>query len=321
MLQTLDMNLFVVLHTLMEERSVTRAAKHLGKTQSAVSNALKRLREHFDDPLFVRTPKGLAPTPRAEELGRATREIVALAERCLDKVDKFDPATSAAHFSVGAPDRLSLPVFLPFLCELSRLAPGLCVDLRTTDRDRATNLIETGEIDIALGWFDRLPSQINSQEVFSEELVCIFRRHHPLLKNDRPVTIDKVLSFPHLVVSSGGDRKAAFDSILARIGRERRALTSLSNFTLVPDLLKQSDLIGVFTRRTALYYAKHHRLATCPLPLDIEPISHVLIWHRRYDTDRMHQWFREQLMLHCKLDSDSADLDRSRDRRAASAQF
>jgi LysR family transcriptional activator of mexEF-oprN operon len=299
MLQNLDLNLFVVFHTLMEERSVTRAGQRLGKTQSAVSNALKRLREQFGDPLFVRTPEGLAPTPRAEELGEATREIVRLAESCLVRTQEFDPIASAAHFAVGAPDRLSLPVFLPFLRRLSDLAPGISVDLRTTDRDAAVALIVSGEIDIALGSFDWLPSQVSTREAFTEELVCLGRRGHPLLQEGAPVDIDRILSFPHLVVSSGGDRKAAFDAMLARIGRERRAQVSAGSFTLVPDLLKESDLIGVFTRRTASYFARHHGLATRPLPLEIEPISHVMIWHRRFDQDPVHRWFREQLLADC----------------------
>ena len=300
MLRNFDMNLFIVLHALMEERSVTRTGERLGKTQSAISNALKRLREQFDDPLFVRTPGGLIPTPRAEELGRAAEEIMLTTQRSLSRAADLDPATSTAQFAIGAPDRLSLPVFLPFLGALARLAPGISIDLRTSDRDHAIRLIESQEIDLALGWFDQLPPRIMSSPAFSVELVCLCRPDHPIKDRRKPFDIDALLSFPHLVVSSGGDRKAAFDTMLARIGRERIARISLGNFTLVPSLLRQSDLIGVFTRRTASYFADHFALATHPLPFDIEPMSHQLIWHRRLDTDKVHRWVRGQLLRHCQ---------------------
>jgi len=299
-LRKLDMNLFIVLHALMEERSVTRTGERLGKTQSAISNALKRLRQRFGDPLFVMTPQGLVPTPRAEELQAMTREIVRLAERCLERDSEVKPASSTASFAVGAPDRLSLPIFLPFLRKLAEAAPGLSVDLRTTDRGHAVGLIESGEIDLALGWYDRLPPQVQGQDAFSEDLVCLLRPEHPLLADGVPADLDRVLSFPHLVVSSGGDRKAGFDMMLARIGRQRQALRSVGNFTLVPDLLRTSDLIGVFTKRTAQYFARSHGLSVHPLPLEIAPMKHRLIWHRKNDADSMHRWFRQQLMQHVR---------------------
>lgn len=151
-----DMNLFIVFHTLFEERSVTRTGERLGRTQSAVSNALRRLRDLFDDPLFVRTPSGLAATPRAEELAKNINQIVDLAEQCVQPEFEFDPSQSSAKFVLGAPDRLSLPVFLPFLEQLRKTAPGITIDLRTTDPDSAIQLISDGSIDLALGWFEDL---------------------------------------------------------------------------------------------------------------------------------------------------------------------
>ena len=301
MLQSFDMNLLLVFHVLLKERSVTRTGDRLGKTQSAVSNALKRLREKFDDPLFVRTQGGLVPTPRAVEFGRAVEEIVHLAEQCLRSSRAFDPSMAEARFALGAPDRLSLPVLMPFLRSLRKTAPGISFDVRTADRDQAIRLIEEREIDLALGWFDQLPSHIGSSPVFEELLVCLVRRGHPILREDQRVTLERVLSFPHLVVTSSGDRRAAFDMILARMGLERNALISLSNFTMVPGLLMESDLIGVFTRRTADYLSQYYGLATLPLPFEIEPISHKLIWHRRFDADNEHAWLREQLLSHCRV--------------------
>lgn len=298
-LRSYDMNLFLVFHTLMEERSVTRTGARLGRTQSAVSNSLKRMRETFRDPLFVRTPDGLAPTPRALELDRAVSEIVRLSEECLYQETDFSPETAQLRFVVGAPDRLSLPVMLPFMEDLRATTPGISIDLKTTDRGYAVQLIESQEIDVALGWFDRLPPTISRLHGNTEPLVCLCRADHPIF-DGTPVDIDRILSFPHLVVSSGGDHKAAFDSILKRAGLERRSVMSLTSFTMAPNLLQRSDMIGVFTRRTADHFAVNYGLATCALPMEIAPISHDLIWHRRFDKDPKHIWLRQKLLAACR---------------------
>ncbi len=157
MLMNFDLNLLVVLHVLLEERSVTRTGERLGRTQSAISNALKRLRDHLDDPLLVRTPEGLSPTPRAVELQPMVARIVHDAGACIARPGDFDAATARAQFAIGAPDRFNLPVFLPLLEHLGRVAPGIVLNLRTTDRDYAIRLIEADEIDLAIGWFDGKP--------------------------------------------------------------------------------------------------------------------------------------------------------------------
>lgn len=296
-----DMNLFAVFHALMEERSVTLAGQRLGRTQSAVSNSLRRMRDLFGDPLFVRTPGGLAPTPRALEVARTVSEIMRLSQECLSQPSDFVPETARLRFVIGAPDRLSLPVMLPFLEDLRATAPGISIDLRTTDRGFAIRLIEEQEIDVALGWFDRLPPTLSRKHANKEALVCLCRKDHPILNGERPADLAMVLSYPHLVVSSGGDRKAAFDSILKREGLHREAvMVSVTNFTMAPNLLQESDMIGVFTVRTADYFARNYGLATLPLPMEIEPIAHDLIWHRRFDSDPKHQWIREKLLAACR---------------------
>ncbi|SFI14528.1 LysR family transcriptional regulator [Albimonas pacifica] len=299
MLKTFDMNLFLVFHVLMEERSVTRAGDRLGRTQSAISNALKRLRLRFDDPLFVRTPDGLAPTPRAEELHRDVERLIGFGETCLERASEFDPMTSTRVFRLGAPDRLGLPVFLPFLETMRRLAPGLEFDIRATDQDHALRLVESQEIDAALGTFASLPSVVNRRGLYEEKLVCLVRPGHPVTQPPQPVDLHRLLDFHHVVVRSGGARIAVFDANLERLGLERKLAAALGSFTLVPSLLRDSDLVGVFTMRTATYMAENYGLVTLPLPIEIEPIPHGLIWHRRMDADRGHAWVREQLLAHC----------------------
>lgn len=313
-----DMNLLTVLHVLLEERSVTRTGERLGRTQSAISNALKRLRDTLGDPLLVRTPDGLSPTPRAVELAPILARIVEDASACIAQPDAFDPATANAEFTVGAPDRFSLPVFLPLLEHLGQIAPGIVVNLRTTDRDYAIRLIEAGEIDLAMGWFDHTPSHFASQFAFEDRFVCLCRHDHPLLQGGPSPTLEDILGYSHLVVSSTGDRRAAFDAVLRQHGHERTIAATLMSFTIVPELLRQSDLIGVFTHRTSEYFASRHHLAVAPVPLEVSPIANHLIWHRRVEKDPAHAWLRNQIEIACRRSGDAASLQPSPRRGGAS---
>lgn len=301
-----DLNLLHVLHVLLEERNVTRTGERLGRTQSAISNSLRRLRDTLGDPLLVRTPEGLTPTPRALELAPIVARIVEDAGAVTAPRGGFEPRTAEAHFSIGAPDRFSLPVFLPLLRRMEREAPGIVLSLRTTDRDYAIRLIENGEVDLAIGWFDRIPPHIADTLAFEDEFVCLCRRDHPLLVDgDRP-ELTEILKYPHLVVSSTGDRRAAFDAILGQYGLRRSIAATLMSFTIVPELLESSDLLGVFTQRASEYFAARYALATVPVPLEVSPVANHLIWHRRFQSDPAHGWLRDQIL------ASASGLDRGR---------
>jgi LysR family transcriptional regulator, mexEF-oprN operon transcriptional activator len=299
MLLNFDLNLLVILHVLLEERSVTRTGERLGRTQSAISNALKRLRDHLDDPLLVRTPEGLSPTPRAAELAPLVAQIVQDAGACIARPGDFDAATAKAQFAIGAPDRFNLPVFLPLLEHLGRVAPGIVINLRTTDRAYAIRLIEAEEIDLAIGWFDATPPHVARSFAFEDRFVCLCRADHPLVDGNPTPALADILGYSHLVVSSTGDRRAAFDAVLERHGHRRNIAATLMSFTIVPELLLQSDLVGVFTHRTADYFLDRFPLVTAPVPLEVAPIANHLIWHRRFERDQAHAWLRDQIALAC----------------------
>jgi DNA-binding transcriptional LysR family regulator len=294
-----DLNLLTILHVLLEERNVTRTGERLGRTQSAISNALKRLRDHFDDPLLVRAPDGLSPTPRAAELAPIVARIVRDADAAIAPREGFDPATAEADFAIGAPDRFNLPIFLPLLEHLGRVAPGIAMNLRTTDRDYAIRLIDEGQIDMAVGWFDATPPHLERRLAFEDRFVCLCRRDHPLADLGTRLSLDDILRYSHLVVSSTGDRRAAFDAVLERHGVRRTIAATLMSFTIVPEFLLGSDLIGVFTHRTAEYFVKHYPLATAPVPLEVTPIANHVIWHSRFNADEAHRWLRQRIELAC----------------------
>lgn len=295
-----DLNLFKVLVALYEERSVSRAAVRLGRTQSAVSNSLRKLREFMNDPLFIRSPDGLALTPKARKLEEHARAVIHLTEAALSGSEEFDPANASGEFRIGAPDRLGLPVILPLFQSLHALTPDTSLHLMTTDREKALSLLDTDQLDLVFGWIDDPPARFDSSLMFRERFACLCRKDHPILSSGGSLDLPVILSFPHLVVSVAADNKAAFDFVLARMGEERDTAILVPHFLMVPNLLKENHLIGVYTERIAGRLARDFDLIARPLSPEVEPLDQYMVWHRRYEADRRHRWFREQMMLACQ---------------------
>ena len=312
-LNVLDFNLLKVLDALIAERNVTRAGARLGRSQPAVSNALQRLRHLLGDDLLVRGPNGFVLTPRAEAMRGPLREAIMLVESCVAEEPSFDPGKASGLFRLSTPDRLSLALVPPLLARLDRQAPGMALQVTTADRQHALELLDADRTDLALGWLDEKPSHLQTEFMMDESLFCVFRRDHPILKRGVKFDIAAVLSFPHLIVSATGNRTAIFDDLLARHGLRRHALVAVTNFTVVPQLLHGSEMIGVFTRLAADVFRQSFDLATRPVPLDVGKISTNMVWHVRYDRDKKHEWLRRQIK------AVYADLARRGKRQAARA--
>ena len=294
-LGSVDLNLLKVLDALIAERNVTRAGRRLGRSQPAVSNALRRLRQLLDDDLLVRGPDGLTLTPRAESIRQPLREAIALAESCLHEGPEFSPAKATDVFRLSMPDRLNLAVMPPLVDRLRSQAPNMELQVFTADRMRALELLEEERTDLALGWFDQMPSHLDAELMLEESLFCVLRRGHPLLKPRAKFNITAVLSFPHVVVSATGRRTAIFDDLLHNHGLRRHALVSVSNFTAVPQLLSRSNMIGVFTKLASDVFEKSFKLAKRPVPLNVGKIATQMVWHVRNARDPKHLWLRRQI--------------------------
>ena len=294
-----DLNLFKVLVALYEERSVSRAAVKLGRTQSAISNSLRKLREFMNDPLFIRAPEGLILTPKARELEEHARTVIRTTEAALSDNEKFDPVNAGGKFRIGAPDRLGLPVILPLFQSLRALAPNTSLHLMTTDRERALSFLDTDELDLVFGWIADPPARFDTLLMFRERFACLCRKDHPILRSGESLDLPLVLSFPHLVVSVAADSKAAFDFVLARMGEQRDTAILVPHFLMVPNLLKENRLIGVYTQRIAERLARDFDLVARPLSPEVEPLDQYMVWHKRYEADRRHRWFREQMAIAC----------------------
>jgi DNA-binding transcriptional LysR family regulator len=203
-LKDLDLNLLKVLDALITERNVTRAGEVLGRSQSAVSNALHRLRIVLGDDLFVRGPNGLEATPRTQALRKPLREAIDLLQASLFENRPFDPALATGIYRISTPDRLSIAVVPRIFDRLRQHAPRMQLHVVTADRDQALELLDEDRLDLALGWVDEKPNHLRAEHLLDEYLYCVVRRDHPIMKMKSKFNIDAVLSFPHIIVSATG---------------------------------------------------------------------------------------------------------------------
>ena len=288
-----DFNLLKVLDALIAERNVTRAGEQLGRSQPTISNSLRRLRVLLNDDLLVRGVNGMVLTPRAEALRQPLREALASLEGGIFEEVAFDPAVATGVYRLSMPDRLTLAVVPPLLDRLQRLAPSMALQVLTADRQQALDLLDEDRIDLALGWLDEKPRHLDAEFLLDEDLYCVFRGGHPILKSK--FNIKSVLSYPHLVVSATGRRIAIFDDLLSRHKLKRHALVAVSNFTAVPHMLARSNMIGVFTKLASEVFEQSFGLVKRRVPLDVGKIATNMVWHVRSNKDRKHVWLRQQI--------------------------
>ena len=286
-IRTLDLNLLKTLDALLDERSVTRAAQRLSLTQPAVSGMLNRLRDYFDDPLFSRTPHGIVPTLRAQQLSAPVKQILSDIDILL-KPTQFDPLTASLTFTIAATDYALKAVIVPFIAALRVRAPGIRVRVVPVEPVLLSTQFEQGKIDLALLTPDSTPNNLHSRALYDEEYVCLMRHGHP--DAGKTLTLDRFCAFEHVLVSYEGESFwGVTDEALAGIGRQRQIGLSVSSFLVLPDILATSDMIAVVPARLAYDDARIHVL---PSPLPITGFTKSMAWHERTHRDAAHQWLR-----------------------------
>jgi len=289
-IQDLDLNLLVVLERLFEAGSVTGAAERLRLSQPAVSRALGRLRQAFGDPLFVRTPLGLRPTPRAQGLRAEVRGVLARIGSLVAGPDAFEPAESARTFTVATSD-YGESVLLPrLLGELSRRAP------RTTLR--VLPVSQPWEVALADGQWDllwaprrRAGAGIVWTHLWDEAFAFLVRKGHPAAR--RPLTLERFISIPQIAIAPEGRPGNPLDERLARLGTRRRVVAQVPSFLVVPPLVAGSDIGVTLPRRIVTLLAARWDLAVLELPFDMPTFDISQAWHERFRGDPAHSWFRK----------------------------
>lgn len=303
-----DLNLLVLFEVVMDERHVGRAADRLNLSASAVSHGLGRLRRLFDDPLFIRTPKGVVPSSRATDLAAPITDLLARVRSVLATAQPFVAATSRRTFTIGAPDGASA-VFLPaLLATLRQRAPGIDIRLRQllpvpgeaaperAWRDAFAGL-ESRASDIAIVPSDVIPARFHRRSLYVEDFVIAARAGHPLVKAP---TLERYCEMQHLVVSLAGDAHGFVDEILGRKGRSRRVALTVPNFLFALAVIAQTDLICALPRRFAAVHGPRFGVVSLDAPLPLGRFTLNAVVPATATMDAGLAWLLEMLANCCR---------------------
>ncbi|MFD2263747.1 LysR family transcriptional regulator [Lacibacterium aquatile] len=284
-LKDLDLNLLKLFDAVWQERHVGRAAMRLGLTQPAASNGLARLRTALGDPLFIKTPSGMVPTTRAEELAPIVAEVLLRLRSALRTSADFDPASASGSVTFGLSDHAEFLLAPELAAHLASAAPGLALRLRHTDKRDALDLLERGELDLAIGVLPPGPAHVTRQILYRDSFAV-------LTSGPDVSTLDSFCAAEHLLVSAAGSSKGAVDTVLEAQGRSRRITLTVAHYGVVPAILRARPLICTLPRRLAERVASGCTVHDLPPGLEISAVPLTMLWHSRADADPLHIWIR-----------------------------
>jgi DNA-binding transcriptional LysR family regulator len=291
LLGRIDLNLFRVFEAIYRERNLTRAAALLHLSQSAVSHALKRLREQLDDPLFVREGRGVAPTPLATQLAPGIQEALAGLLRSVTRGQDFDPAQDRRTFTLNMPEQME-PVVLPNIIDhLRRVAPQLQVRCSSLHWAELQRELSAGRIDLAIEIARPTDTELRQQLLLSDPL-CVVAG--PAFSG--PLDIARYLAAEHIAVTSRRRGICVEDLALARQGLARQVRQRCQHYLSAALLVAQSEWLLTMPRRYAelINAGLPNRLLELPVSLPLVNLN--LYWSRQVENQAGHAWLREQML-------------------------
>ncbi|MEE3701386.1 LysR family transcriptional regulator [Mannheimia haemolytica] len=289
-IRTLDFNLLKAFVVLLDECNVSRAAQRLSITQPAMSGILNRLRESFNDPLFVRVQHGMQPTDRALQLGQTARNILQDISSMLQP-PILEPEHLNMTLRIAAMDYVQQIIALPLILRLRRLAPNVKVALLPVQGQNIKTLFEQNKIDLALVSRQHLSTDTLKTVLYEERYVCAMSKTHPMAQT--PLSLDQFCNLPFAMLSyNGREFSGATDLALQKIGLQRKVMVSVNHISLLPQLLQGSDLVAVLPERLAKTLPNVYLQ---PPPIEVEGFTMMMAWHERTEQDTAHRWLREVL--------------------------
>ena len=287
-ISSFDLNLFVVMNAIYTDGSLTKAAEVVGITQPAVSNALARLREKFDDELFIRTGSGMVPTHKTENIISDVQNALNLMQRSINEPGEFNPTSSERVFRISLGD-ISEGRILPYLLEyINKNSPGIVIESYYTARKDIVHSLATNELNFAVDPIIPRSKDVKTQKVFSDNFVCAHRANHPLTKLKK-LDLDALLELKFINISNRKRGPAVIDTELAKLQLQRNIVLRAQHFLVTPEIVRNTDLVLVCSRS----FAKKHGLNFKELPIELPSVEQYLIWHNSDDNEGSHIWMRE----------------------------
>lgn len=283
-----DLKLLQLFDLLYDTRSVTRVAGQLGQSQPTISIWLGRLRECLQDPLFIRTPGGMAPTPQADALIGPCREILESLRRFVAWEIAFDPATAQRRFRICMTDASHITLLPRLLAHVRAQAPGIRLEVAGIDGN-TERALESGEADLAIGYVPWLSGGIYQQQLYLQDWVCLTNRHHPRVRGR--LGLRQYRAEGHVDIESGTGAQL-LEQALARERIERDVVLLLPGFLGLGTIVQTTDLVATLPRHIGETLAQTGDLAvhSCPVPVDGFAVRQH--WHARYHHEAGNRWLR-----------------------------
>ena len=291
----IDLHLIRILHTVLTERNVSRAAVRLGMYQPAVSAALRRLRELSGDPLLVRSGTGMVPTPAGLRMIEPAAHILRSAEVMFADARRFDPATARQTFLLAASDYLD-PFFLPHLvAHLKTHAPmcGIEIHPLSGDSDYYRRLAQ-GEVDVVIGNWPQPPGDLHLGRLFGDEVVCLVSENHPAVR--RGWTSEDWLQAEHIAPTpTHPGARGVIDLHLATLGMTRHITARSPHFSLIPSMVASTLLVLTTGRQFCERFVGLLPVAILPCPVPFPRLMYYQLWHERTHASPAAQWLRDAI--------------------------
>lgn len=298
-LTRVDLNLLVVLLVMYETRSVTAAAQRLYLGQPAVSAALKRLREMFDDPLFVRASQGMTPTPRAEQLVQHIAPLLQGVQQAIFSTPAFNPLEDRYSFRLGMSDWVEQWLMPDLLADLMTEAPLVDVTVLAADPWQAIPLLEKQQADMAVMVGNESSRDLLREDIASAGFCTLWDNRQIRLAS--PLTLTDFVQHDHVLVSYRGVSESALDEQLRQQGVARRVRFVTPHFSALPMMLNRMPLFATVPQGLVSSWCKRYELCAAPVPVAMPDYRLSLLWHKAGSGDAAHCWMRDklrQLVLH-----------------------
>jgi len=288
-----------LLCAIMETRSVSRAADALEISQPAASYLLGQCRKRFGDPLFLKSNKGMMPTPKTLSLYQELRRGIDLLDSALSPAG-FDPKTSDRVFRLAMSDIGEMVFLPPILRRLESDAPKTTVEIVQIPLPQLPRALDFGDVDFAIGNLPEICAETSYETAFNEHYVCLFRKQHRNVK--RTMSRSAFERSDHIIVSSPFTGHHSVERSLLDRNLRRRPKLKIANYTSVPNVVAETDLMVVIPSRVATAFAKTHGVRWLPLPVTIPSFDVCVHWSARHETNEGHQWMRSMLLdTLCKI--------------------
>jgi DNA-binding transcriptional LysR family regulator len=287
----LDLNLILIFDTLIREQSVSKAADQLGMSQGAVSHALRRLREFFNDPLFIKTSGGMKPTPRAEDLSQSVLGIMGKIRTELLVATRFDPSKSKRVFSLSMTDMGELVFLPPLIQELQLAAPDSTIQSVQINPKHIPAALESGDIDLAIGSLHSIPKGLFQQQLFTHPFVTIVNRNNKAIGD--VLSVEKFFEMRHVAVALADRAQGYYDSVVDDLGMNRKIYLTTSHFLTIPLIIQRNpELIAVVPRELGTVFSEYEAIRIVPTPIPLPRFTLRQHWHPRYHHDEANTWLR-----------------------------